>query len=459
MPKKHVSKLSFMKPDSNKVQAWYAKNKPYINTALDFVPVVGAVNRAVQGNYGLAAANLALDALGPVKWGAKSFKILKGAGNARRFKLANSLGKSNAKVKALEESVEKLNSSTTNFLTDSYKSAAKRLSNNINKAYRQNNSIRALRKVYSPKGMIGKYVIGKTLLNKPDLAYRFIPKDFRMAVASSFGRAGNELESVLNGSLEPSIYFKNIYNDIANYEKYYYPDPGITHLLTDKEQEDAMKTFGYRKVYDDDGIKKINKAVQGLLRDTGRRKLNMYQRGSDVISRDSIYPVDETEFLRNKRDSIYAGSPGDLLHAGSHPTIFYKHKTKPIYYYRDIDLNDYGLHQESSEGAKYGNVGNVIANIYDYLGNPFIQRSGIRYLGSYKYGGKIHIKKKNRGKFTKSAKAAGEGVQEHAHKVMNDPNATTLQKRRANFAIQAKKWNHSKKHSEGGILNYLNFFK
>ena len=58
-----------------------------------------------------------------------------------------------------------------------------------------------------------------------------------------------------------------------------------------------------------------------------------------------------------------------------------------------------------------------------------------------KKGGKspIHIRPENKGKFSASAKRAGEGVQEHAHKVMNDPNATTLQKKRANFAIQAKK--------------------
>ena len=56
---------------------------------------------------------------------------------------------------------------------------------------------------------------------------------------------------------------------------------------------------------------------------------------------------------------------------------------------------------------------------------------------SYKYGG-IHIKKKNRGKFTKSAKAA-------AHSVMNNPKASTLQRRRANFAIQAKKWAKKRK--------------
>lgn len=63
-----------------------------------------------------------------------------------------------------------------------------------------------------------------------------------------------------------------------------------------------------------------------------------------------------------------------------------------------------------------------------------------RELFFMKNGGGIHIKKKNRGKFTKSAKAAGKSVQEHAHDVMNDPNATPLQKKRANFAINAKKW-------------------
>lgn len=57
-----------------------------------------------------------------------------------------------------------------------------------------------------------------------------------------------------------------------------------------------------------------------------------------------------------------------------------------------------------------------------------------------KSGGKIYIKKKNRGKFTKSAKAAGRSVQEHAKAVLNDPNATALQKKRANFARNAAKW-------------------
>ncbi len=62
------------------------------------------------------------------------------------------------------------------------------------------------------------------------------------------------------------------------------------------------------------------------------------------------------------------------------------------------------------------------------------------YINILKSGGTIHIKKKNRGKFTESAKRAGKSVQQHARDVINNPNATTLQKKRANFAIQAKKW-------------------
>lgn len=71
---------------------------------------------------------------------------------------------------------------------------------------------------------------------------------------------------------------------------------------------------------------------------------------------------------------------------------------------------------------------------------------GLENVPTFKKGGGIHIKKKNRGKFTKSAKAAGETVQEHAAHVLSDPNATPLQKKRANFARNAAKW----KHEDGG---------
>ena len=67
-------------------------------------------------------------------------------------------------------------------------------------------------------------------------------------------------------------------------------------------------------------------------------------------------------------------------------------------------------------------------------------KSGSRLIPKRKNGNKIHIKKKNRGKFTESANRAGQSVQEYARSVLNDPNATPLQKKRANFARNAKAW-------------------
>ena len=77
----------------------------------------------------------------------------------------------------------------------------------------------------------------------------------------------------------------------------------------------------------------------------------------------------------------------------------------------------------------------------------------MNYIQYMKPGGNFGDKLKTGIK--KFLKAAGEGVQEHAHKVMNDPNATPLQKKRANFAWVAR---HKFKHEEGGKLNYLNYF-
>ena len=57
----------------------------------------------------------------------------------------------------------------------------------------------------------------------------------------------------------------------------------------------------------------------------------------------------------------------------------------------------------------------------------------------YKNGG-IHIKKKNRGKFTASAKRAGMSVQEFArHVLANKDKYSTTQIHRANFARNSKK--------------------
>lgn len=61
----------------------------------------------------------------------------------------------------------------------------------------------------------------------------------------------------------------------------------------------------------------------------------------------------------------------------------------------------------------------------------------MNYIQYMKPGGNFGDKLKTGIK--KFLKAAGEGVQEHAHKVMNDPNATPLQKKRAEFCYTSEK--------------------
>ena len=61
----------------------------------------------------------------------------------------------------------------------------------------------------------------------------------------------------------------------------------------------------------------------------------------------------------------------------------------------------------------------------------------------FKKGGQIHIKEKNKGKFTAKAKAAGMSVQEFARKVLSDKNKNKYSastRRQANFARNASKW-------------------
>lgn len=54
----------------------------------------------------------------------------------------------------------------------------------------------------------------------------------------------------------------------------------------------------------------------------------------------------------------------------------------------------------------------------------------------------IHIKASRRGEFTRAATAHHMTTQQWAHHEVNDPDATTAEKRRAQFAINATKFNN-----------------
>lgn len=73
--------------------------------------------------------------------------------------------------------------------------------------------------------------------------------------------------------------------------------------------------------------------------------------------------------------------------------------------------------------------------------------------GSFQTGGKIHIKEKNRGKFTEAAQRAGKSVQAYAAQILaNKDNYSPTLVKRANFARNSAKF----KHQEGGT--YLDTF-
>lgn len=92
--------------------------------------------------------------------------------------------------------------------------------------------------------------------------------------------------------------------------------------------------------------------------------------------------------------------------------------------------------------TRISNISGVGECNYNSIFTP-IQVSGEKVIEMFKKGYKIHIKKKNRGKFTESAKRAGMGVQEYARHVLanKDKYSSTLVKR-ANFARNATKFKH-----------------
>lgn len=86
---------------------------------------------------------------------------------------------------------------------------------------------------------------------------------------------------------------------------------------------------------------------------------------------------------------------------------------------------------------KYTAIKSYIDGIHGTdIANDAVQFTGeIEDMNEYKDGGSIHIKKKNKGKFTESAKRAGMGVQEYArHVLANKERYSPTLVKRANFA-------------------------
>ena len=132
-------------------------------------------------------------------------------------------------------------------------------------------------------------------------------------------------------------------------------------------------------------------------------------------------------FADENGDAIYAAYPNDS-----------------IIQLINTNLKENPKYPILTDGGRYSWY-NLLGNYKEYTKNDFPRNPQDLYAWGIrikKQGGPIKIKEENKGKFTRSAKQAGKSVQEHARDVVNNPNSTELQRKRAQFAINAKKFKH-----------------
>jgi hypothetical protein len=129
---------------------------------------------------------------------------------------------------------------------------------------------------------------------------------------------------------------------------------------------------------------------------------------------------------------------------GHMPDLYKKpwHPTFSMESYYSVPLNEGGNWDE--DNFIPSNTNEIMDAIRQ---SPFYQYGDYPY-ASYANGGKIHIKKENRGKFTEAANRAGKSVQAYASQILaNKEHYSPTLVKRANFARNASKW-----HADGGEI-------
>lgn len=227
---------------------------------------------------------------------------------------------------------------------------------------------------------------GKTI-NKADL-----PPEYRTGTPEYFERQ-RKISGAVNtvqpeAYITPASYIKDAVNFIENLGKGDYIGAVIDAALN-------LIPWGVGK-----GIKKLKSKVGRIIEGTE----------VDGVSVHSFAPTQTKKKTRKKTEEDYDSEFSEVLRKDRNSKKYQQEIS------RTLDNNIY------MPGTANHELGHVMENLYPVYSIP-----------SYKDGG-IHIKKKNRGKFTAAAKRAGMGVQAYAKKVLKDPNASPTLKKRANFA-------------------------
>ena len=134
-----------------------------------------------------------------------------------------------------------------------------------------------------------------------------------------------------------------------------------TYLLPRHLQKEKFLEYGYKESPGDYGL--VKKAV-------GNRKLPVYQKNPDVISRN------ELQVVGNPNYTVWFGNSTEALtHAGNYPSAIY-HDDQGNLYQKSWDLNDYG----GGAGAytHYSPKEKIMADIGDIIGSPVVVTTGFR---------------------------------------------------------------------------------
>lgn len=162
-------------------------------------------------------------------------------------------------------------------------------------------------------------------------------------------------------------------------------DPGTAFLMKPARQAAFLNKLGYIEDARPIGRNMIKGPYEALYNYTGKY-IPTYRKGWDDEQPENVESISDTDVPEDvsKQKSPEDSAERSLVHAGYYPTGYFKSKEGDKYYQMDIDLNDYGQHEASDAGgaksAYKQDARSTIANLYDYFGNPFVQRSGLRKL-------------------------------------------------------------------------------
>jgi hypothetical protein len=312
-------------------------------------------------------------------------------------------------------------------------------------------------KQYGPGGALG--------LVNPNIVRNAVKNAVLSVLPMSVSKGLSSVASLTRGDLRGAP-LKDYYD--YGVQEDWNPEQGF--LMSPTKQQKYMEEIGYHKV-DDSSYGMVDRAATELGKILGTT-IPIYQLGGDDISPENVKLVSTNpDEVRPYFERLVNSKSERLLRdPGSHPSALYK-DSNGNYYLKSWDLNDYGQHGRRSSGTTYG-VSQALAELYDYIGTPFVQRTGLIRVpteeempvydkskekavqdfaelyrerianGEFSSGGSIHIKPSHRGRLTELKARTGKSEAElyndgnHAHKKM------------VVFARNARKW-----HGDGGLLD------